>query len=186
MTVNADNTPSSLPSQNWDANQVRRELREAITDLRERGLKVAAKFASEQLIGMVQSDNEADLCSHKYKHENQFHTPDRQKDGSKNSVDGELPLSTPRDKDGNSINCMQGEMDNRHDDEIDKLLFAQVLFDSGEFERAANILSERNQSEGRYCGEPLKCLSSKGIFLRGYSLYLSGERRKEEEILELR
>ena len=69
-------------------------------------------------------------------------------------------------------------------------LHAQVLLDAGEFERAAAVLSGDGMNEvngGRsYHGSPVKGLGSRGIFIRGYAMYLAGERKKEEELLEIR
>ena len=69
-------------------------------------------------------------------------------------------------------------------------LHAQVLLDAGEFERAAAVLSGDRMNEvngGRsHHGSPVKGLGSKGIFIRGYAMYLAGERKKEEELLEIR
>ena len=71
-----------------------------------------------------------------------------------------------------------------------EVLHAQVLLDAGEFERAAAVLSDDRMNEvngGRsHHGSPVKGLGSRGIFIRGYAMYLAGERRKEEELLEIR
>eukprot|EP00742_Colponemidia_sp_Colp-10_P007638 GILJ01008232.1.p1 GENE.GILJ01008232.1~~GILJ01008232.1.p1 ORF type:complete len:550 (-),score=76.95 GILJ01008232.1:140-1789(-) len=54
----------------------------------------------------------------------------------------------------------------------DNVALAKAYFDLREYQRAASVLAEASAS------------SSLGLFLRCYSLYLAGEKRKEEEILE--
>ena len=168
------------PSHNWNAQQIHQELRKAAVELKDRGLKVAAKFVTEQLVGIdmrqvthtsakaSSEDVEEDFVSPR--------TPPKQR--SKDKLFGDLPIPS----------CHNLEMPTNRGvtDDTDKLLFAQVLFDSGEFERSASILSEAGFSDGRCTGRPLKVLSSKGIFLRGYALYLAGEKRKEEDALDVR
>ena len=56
------------------------------------------------------------------------------------------------------------------EDEQDRVLLAKAYFDTNEFQRAAHALESARGSRGR--------------FLRWYSLFLVGEKRKEEETLE--
>jgi len=70
------------------------------------------------------------------------------------------------------------EEEGEYGEDYDLCLYAKSLLDLGEYERAAHCLSER---EGDWDG-----LSCYGVFIRAYALYLAGERRKEEEIVELR
>ena len=70
-------------------------------------------------------------------------------------------------------------------------LYAMSLFDLGEYSRAAHVLSRSTTiSSGVPLGQadlpPRKDLTSFGIFLRAYCLYLEGERRKDDQITELR
>ncbi|EED91115.1 predicted protein, partial [Thalassiosira pseudonana CCMP1335] len=61
-------------------------------------------------------------------------------------------------------------------------LYAMTLFDLGEYSRAAHVL---NGSFGQI-NPPRNDLNPIGIYLRAFSLYLEGERRKEEQVTELR
>ncbi|CAM9791084.1 unnamed protein product [Chrysoparadoxa australica] len=112
------------------------ELRCAVADLSERGLKIAAKWAGEQLVGLP--------------------------DGLDSSPGGSsYPQADP------------GESDTR------ELLFAKALLDVREYQRAAQVLgSDKGMAS-------LEGLSRKAVFIRHYSLYLAGEKRKEEEIIAL-
>jgi len=83
----------------------------------------------------------------------------------------------------------------------DAELYAMSLFDIGEYSRAAHVLSSSASSsaqndaaasspssDGSSCqiNPPLSDLTPLGIYLRAFSLYLEGERRKEEQVTELR
>ena len=85
-------------------------------------------------------------------------------------------------------------------EEDDISLYAKSLLDLGEYEHAASILSmkpntnthKKQTSHGiidskssQYYSKPLPNLTSYGIFIRGYALYLAGEQRKEEEFIEV-
>ena len=52
--------------------------------------------------------------------------------------------------------------------------FAKSLLDLGEFERAAHALSVD--------GRPRDGIGQQGVFVRAYSLFLGGEKKKEEEV----
>jgi anaphase-promoting complex subunit 8 len=60
----------------------------------------------------------------------------------------------------------------QEEEDSDLYLLAKTYFDLGEYQRAAATLKD----------EPVQ--TSKTVFLRGYALYLAGEKRKEEEMLE--
>lgn len=51
------------------------------------------------------------------------------------------------------------------------------LLDLGEYDRAAHILSTDSA--------PKELLGGLGLFVRAYSLFLAGEKKKEEEMVEL-
>ena len=78
----------------------------------------------------------------------------------------ELLVSIARDGQADAEMLTQEE----DDEEQDRVLLAKAYFDTNEFQRAAHVL------EG--------VRSSRGCFLRWYSLFLAGEKRKEEETLE--
>ena len=155
----------------WDVEEVRCSLRRASVELSKRGLKLAAKWAAEQLIGLPSRSSATNDQNGVF-----WSTPDR------NNKDGVKTLGT---------NHLHYELSG---EEEDKVIYAQTLFDMGEFDNAAHILSCSSTSTpsstsalvlGGGIGPPLPNLSSHGLFLRAYSLYLSGERRKEQELVEI-
>ena len=123
----------------WDPSLVRSELMQATSILSHRGLKLAAKWAAEQLVG--------------------------------------IPGGKPASLDDGLLQTEFGQL-------TEKEWYAKSLFDLGEYIHAASVLSEPTTDVTRISA-PLEDLSSFGIHLRAYALYLAGERRKEEEHLEL-
>lgn len=126
----------------WDPATVQTELLQATAILSHRGLKLAAKWAAEQLSGIAIVSQPYGTSSHKINLLPTF---------------SEL---TPKD------------------------WYAKSLMDLGEYLHAAAVLSEPTDDVVLIPG-PLADLSSFGIYLRAYSLYMAGERRKEEDHLEL-
>jgi hypothetical protein len=63
--------------------------------------------------------------------------------------------------------------------------YAKTLMDLGEYLHAAAVLSEPTTDVSRMM-PPRPSISTFGLYLRAYCLYLAGERRKEEEYLELK
>ena len=65
--------------------------------------------------------------------------------------------------------------------------YAKTLMSAGEYLHAASVLSEHSESSSMGMGMPRASteLSHYGRYLRAYALYLAGERRKEEDQLEL-
>lgn len=119
----------------WSAETIRSELRQAIAILSHHCLKLSARWASEQLIGLPPSTK----------------------------VD---PLPAPQS-------------------DSDVELYAKSLLELGEYAHAAAVLSKSNQNVTTMT-PPITTLSPFGIYLRAYAMYLAGERRKEEEMVELR
>jgi len=119
----------------WSVDTVRSELRNAVATLSHFCLKLAARWASEQLIGLP-SDSHVD------------------------------PLPSPQAA-------------------TDVELYAKSLMELGEYAHAAAVLSKSNQDVTTMT-PPLPDLSPFGIYLRAYAMYLAGERRKEEEFVEMR
>jgi hypothetical protein len=64
------------------------------------------------------------------------------------------------------------------------VLYAKSLMELGEYMHAAAVLSLPNIIVTTM-SPPLPQLSAFGIFLRAYALYMAGERRKEEDYIEL-
>jgi hypothetical protein len=123
----------------WDPSLVRAELMQATAILSHRGLKLAARWASEQLVG--------------------------------------IPSGAPGQLDGNVLQTEFTQL-------TEKDWYAKSLLDLGEYLHAAGVLSQPTTDVSRMTG-PLPHLSPFGIYLRAYALYMAGERRKEEEHLEL-
>ncbi len=168
-------------SSSWDVTDAKNALREATHLLSDHGLKLASKWTAEQLIGLapvVTPMKSFDFRDEKYY--------------GYGGTGADSPVSmTPRN---------------------DLELYAKSILDIGEYHRAANVLSfnpflddpqENNQQQQRNSWKqsksivkaqsgdlgiqpPKKNLTSYGIYLRAYALYMAGERRKEEEVLELR
>ncbi len=120
----------------WSVDTVRSELRNAVSTLSHHCLKLAAKWASEQLVGLPSSQQIMD------------------------------PLPSPE-------NISDVEM------------YAKSLMELGEYAHAAAVLSKSNQDVTTMT-PPLPDLSPFGIYVRAYAMYLAGERRKEEEFVEMR
>ena len=80
----------------------------------------------------------------------------------------ELLVSIARD--GQADAEMLTDEEEEDEDEQDRVLLAKAYFDTNEFQRAAHALEGVRGARGR--------------FLRWYSLFLVGEKRKEEETLE--
>lgn len=165
--------PSNLP---WNVEEARSTLRNATVILSNRGLKMASRWAAEQLNSL------APLPSN-----------DHETRGNANVNQSAL-----------STIAFSNLQTNGNDLEM----YAKSIMDLGEYQRAASILSanpdglNNNSNEsgllptgkkriGTKGGDliinpPLDTLTSYGVYLRAYALYMAGERRKEEEVLELR
>lgn len=123
----------------WDPTLIRAELLQATSVLSHRGLKQAAKWAAEQLVG--------------------------------------IPVGHPA--------TLEQYMDNEWSQLSEKDWYAKTLMDLGEYLHAAAVLSEPTTDVSRIM-PPRQSISTFGLYLRAYCLYLAGERRKEEEYLELK
>jgi Anaphase promoting complex subunit 8 / Cdc23. len=181
-------TPSNLPSTPkrfstvkaasivWDLEEARANLRNATQILSKYGLKLASRWAAEQLNALA---------------------PPRQGTTTTSSTSS---LNV-------SCSVLHSEfLKSGNDLEY----YAKSVMDVGDYHRAAFILSNNNlhnhnddqknakgllatgkKSIGTNNGDlmiypPRDSLTSYGFYLRAYSLYMAGERRKEEEVLELR
>lgn len=133
----------------WEPAQIRSELRMATTILSHRGLKLAAKWTSEQLVGLVRTD-------------------------------GTMDSSTAGGGDMATMKGLHAEMSQLQDRDW----YAKSLLELGEYLHAASVLSQPND-DVTCMTPPLEDASHYGIYLRAYALYLAGERRKEQDYLEL-
>lgn len=152
----------------WNLEEARSNLRNATQILSKYGLKLASKWAAEQLNSLA---------------------PPKQQGGSSSSS------SNVASSDLHSTFLKSGN---------DLEYYAKSVMDVGDYHRAAFILSMNpydyngagtlatgKKRIGTNSGDlmihpPRDSLTSYGLYLRAYSLYMAGERRKEEEVLELR
>ncbi|GKY95760.1 hypothetical protein MPSEU_000536800 [Mayamaea pseudoterrestris] len=140
---------SSLP---WNAAQVRADLHIAAQLLSDHNLKIAAKFAIEQWMGLP-----AEIVS-----------------------DATITTSSPWIPSDYIVGKYQKET-------CPAVLYAKTLMDLGEYAHAAATLSQPSHSKTvETMPAPLADLSVYGFYLRAYALYMAGERRKEEEYMELK
>ncbi|KAF6159826.1 hypothetical protein GIB67_032910 [Kingdonia uniflora] len=140
----------------------RNELRTAIRQLSDRCLYSASRWAAEQLVGIEQDPAKATPSHTRFQRgsssiRRRFSTPN------------EINTSTPITGVSYVMTPVHREDDNV--DDCDVYMLAKAYFDCKEFRRAAHALRDQN---GR-----------KAVFLRSYALYLAGEKRKEEEMIEL-
>ena len=149
-------SPSVELEVHWDPQTIRSQLRMAVAVLSHRCLKLSAKWASEQLVGLTDSNSGA--------------TTRKESFWNSSSSTGNL-----------TSNEWIKDMADLHDRE----LFSKSLFELGEYLHAAAVLSEPNDDVTKM-SQPIPDLTSFGIYLRSYALYMAGERRKEQDHLELK
>ncbi|GAB2221163.1 hypothetical protein Droror1_Dr00012332 [Drosera rotundifolia] len=138
----------------------RNELRAAIRQLRDRCLYSAAKWASEQLVGIEQDPAKFTPSHTRFQRgSSSIRRRFRTNEALSTPSDGVSYVSTPVPEDGDD------------DVESDFYLLAKSYFDCKEYRRAAHVLRDQT--------------GQKAVFLRCCALYLAGEKRKEEEIIEL-
>ncbi|KAL3528296.1 hypothetical protein ACH5RR_007618 [Cinchona calisaya] len=146
----------------------RQELRTAIRQLSDRCLFSASKWAAEQLVGIEQDPAKYTPSHTRFQRgsssiRRRFRTDaagDAAVAFSSTPVAGVSFVSTPL--------AFEEENDAV---ESDFYLLAKSYFDCKEYRRAAHVLRDQT--------------SKKAVFLRCYALYLAGEKRKEEEMVEL-
>ncbi|ESW30453.1 hypothetical protein PHAVU_002G154200 [Phaseolus vulgaris] len=137
----------------------RSELRVAIRQLSDRCLYSASKWAAEQLVGIEHDPVKFTPSNTRFQRgSSSIRRKYKTHDVTVTPIAGVSYVSTP-----------VMEEDELVDDDF--YLQAKAYFDCREYKRAAHVL--RNQN-GR-----------KSVFLRCYALYLAGEKRKEEEMVEL-
>jgi hypothetical protein len=133
----------------WNPTQVAADLQKACQILSERGLKLAAKWAAEQWMGIV---------------------PELVQGGA---AESSISDSLLMDETANSP----------------YVYYAKTLMELGEYAAAAAALSQPAMdklSTMESMPPPLPDLTPFALHVRAYALYMAGERRKEEEYLELK
>jgi hypothetical protein len=145
----------------WNPVAVRTELQRATKILTERGLKLAAKWAIEQWMGLAVP----------------IPTEEEGRDGCPTTIASNHPsLSTQEKEDQLAWKEMSPTVH-----------YARALMDLGEYGHAASVLSRPGTGPGQALVErgsmppPLPDLSPAALYVRAYCLYMAGERRKEED-----
>ncbi|MCL7029266.1 hypothetical protein MKW94_011986 [Papaver nudicaule] len=137
----------------------RNELRTAIRQLSDRCLYSASKWAAEQLVGIEQDPAKFTPSHTRFQRGS---SSIRRRFGTNEApltpLAGVSYVSTPAHEEDDNV-------DN------DFYLLAKSYFDCKEYRRAAHVLRDQT--------------GKKAAFLRSYAIYLAGEKRKEEEIIEL-
>ncbi|KEH43881.1 putative acetyltransferase A, auxiliary subunit [Medicago truncatula] len=139
----------------------RSELRIAIRQLSNRCLYSASKWAAEQLVGIEVQDP------------SKFTPSNTRFQRGSSSIrrkyrTHEITMTTPI----TGVSYIATPV--MEEDEVvdgDFYLLAKSYFDCREYKRAAHVLRDQ--------------IGRKSLFLRSYALYLAGEKRKEEEMIEL-
>ncbi|KAK7317459.1 hypothetical protein RJT34_01716 [Clitoria ternatea] len=137
----------------------RSELRIAVRQLSDRGLYSASKWAAEQLVGIEQDPAKFTPSNTRFQRgSSSIRRKYRTHEIATTPIAGVSYIATPVMEEDELVDG-------------DFYLLAKSYFDCREYKRAAHILRDQN---GR-----------KSVFLRCYALYLAGEKRKEEEMIEL-
>ncbi|XP_075479648.1 anaphase-promoting complex subunit 8-like [Primulina tabacum] len=145
----------------------RTELRAAVRHLSDRGLYTASKWAAEQLMGIEQDPSKHTPSHTRFQRgsssiRRRFRSTNAG-DSSTTPSAGMSYVATP---------TMMGMEEYDYDPiDGDIYLLAKSYFDCKEYRRAAHVLRDQT--------------GKKAVFLCFYSLYLAGEKRKEEEMIEL-
>ncbi|OMO85780.1 Tetratricopeptide TPR-1 [Corchorus olitorius] len=137
----------------------RSELRTAIRQLSDRCLYSASKWAAEQLVGLEQDSAKFTPSNTRFQRgSSSIRRRFRTNEITSTPPTGVAYVSTPVMEEDEVIHG-------------DFYLLAKSYFDCREYRRAAHVLRDQT--------------GKKSVFLRCYALYLAGEKRKEEEMIEL-
>jgi len=156
-TVNNETTMEVI----WNPAEVCADLQRASQILSERCLKHASKWAIEQWMGLPPDV----VIAHSH-----GKTGDNGTGAAGSTIPDEYSLS------------------GSGDDHNPAISYAKCLMELGEYQHAAATLSEPSLSKAKVesMPAPLGDLSPFGFYLRAYALYMAGERRREEDYLELK
>ncbi|KAL4633090.1 hypothetical protein ACB092_04G096200 [Castanea dentata] len=137
----------------------RSELRIAIRQLSDRCLYTASKWAAEQLTGIEQDPANFTPSNTRFQWgSSSIRRRFRTNEITSTPIAGVSYVSTPVMEEDDAVDG-------------DFYLLAKSYFDCREYRRAAHVLRDQT--------------GKKSVFLRCYALYLAGEKRKEEEVIEL-
>jgi anaphase-promoting complex subunit 8 len=167
----------------WDLEDARAHLRRASGECARRGLKLACRWASEQLVGLA---------------------PPRRRPRPRPPRGGGAASDPDDDVDDASSSSSSSLSREEGCVPTDVETYASSLFDLGEYGRAAHALSSpsaRDGGGGASASNPAAVAASSsagridparsdltpfGTYLRAHSLYLDGERSREERVSEMR
>jgi Anaphase promoting complex subunit 8 / Cdc23 len=162
----------------WKPSQVYVDLQKACRILNERGLKLSAKWAAEQWMGLPAMDDN---------------------DNGHNNDETDHSFPNHHNENCNVVVVTSSISDDLLLPETSLsspiLTYAKTLLDLGEFAHAAAILSQGSSTSTcqRHVAAtvermppPLVDLNPAAFALRAYALYMAGERRKEEDYIELK
>lgn len=148
----------SCQSSSLNTTYLRNHLVKAIKDQKDRILLISAKWLGEHLLGMSQLSTDVDV------------------DDNCNDID----------MDNETMHVNTTKHDKKEDDAI---LFASILLANNDYLRCAHFLRKRFTTGNKYNskkGGTCFSMSSKlGMFMGAYSLYMAGEKCKEQESEEM-
>ncbi|KAG0086837.1 anaphase-promoting complex component apc8 [Podila epicladia] len=156
ITVASSKKPKSSSASPMSTGEIHGALREAVQACNERGLYFAARWAAEALSGLPRLANDNRSDSRATRLPSTF---PGQRFVSSWTKDLELNANIEVETDGAIM------------EEYDNYIMAKTFFDIKEFDRTAATLKG--------------CTSHKSRFLRLYSRYLVGEKRREQETREV-
>ncbi|KAI4371024.1 hypothetical protein MLD38_019302 [Melastoma candidum] len=137
----------------------RDELRLAVRQLSDRGLSSAATWAAEQVVAIELDDLHFTPSNTRFQSgSSSIRRRYRTNEIASTPTAGVSYASTPVMEEDELVNG-------------DFYVLAKLYFDRREYRRAAHVLRDQ--------------MGKKSIFLRCYSLFLAGEKRKEEEMIEV-
>ena len=163
------------------------ELRRAVRDLQNRGLLHAARWAAEQLYGLEdetpgEGGDGATPTTASMRATPTTATPAAAEEDDDDAMELETPRSGAKKPSSDATRAGAGGASAGAESRWsgrgttpetagDDYILAKAYFDLGEYRRASHQLSENRSSLGR--------------FLRYYALFLAGEKRENEEALEV-
>jgi len=190
----------------WDVEQARTALRDATVQLGRRGLKLASKWAAEQMVGLVPplagagtgTGTGTGTAAAASAGGNNFATSGQESEATNDlellaksllecgelraaaSALSSLPISS---NDPSSAAGPANAINGGASSTAAKAARAAVAIGGG---RIGGGGGTGDSSGDLVMGPPLPGLSALGTYLRAYSLYMAGEKRREEEMVELR
>jgi hypothetical protein len=146
--------PKTVKYSDEEVSLIRTILRSSVVCLQRRGLQISAKWSCEQLLGMIPEDD--------------------------------LEIECLNDTELYDKHKILSDNDEVSKQERDAVLFGTTLVARGDYARCAHLLRKLSGSvKGPNNNQNIfRMKSSLGMFLATYSLYMAGEKLKEQEIAE--